>query len=150
MIIEATSVPAMAVLMGSFVGASATVATAWISQRTLHKRDLFQAEMRKREALYGEFIAECAKLLVDSFIHTLDQPDKLLPMYALLNRIRLCGSPAVLAEAERLLRRITEQYFAENRTVEELRELAGSEEADPLRAFGEACRAELKSIRVPV
>ena len=106
--------------------------------------------MRKREALYGEFIGECAKLLLDAFIHTLDQPDKLLPIYALLNRIRLCGSPAVLAEAEHLLRRITDQYFAANLTVEDLRELAGSEEADPLRPFGEACRAELKSIRAPV
>ena len=63
--------------------------------------------MRKREALYGEFIGECARLLVDAFIHTLDQPDKLLPIYALLNRIRLCGSPGVLAEAEHLLRSIT-------------------------------------------
>jgi hypothetical protein len=48
-----------------------------------------------------------------------------------------------------LLRRITEQYFAKNLTVQDLRELARSE-ADPLRAFGEACRAELKSIRAPV
>ena len=150
MSIDATIVAAMAGVMGSFVGASATVATAWITQRTLSKRDLFQAEMRKREALYGEFIGECARLLVDAFIHTLDQPDKLLPIYALINRIRLCSSPAVLAEAEHLLRRITEQYFAKNLTVEDLRELAGSEEADPLRAFGEACRAELKSIRAPV
>jgi len=150
MIIDATNVPAMAVVMGSFVGACATVATAWFSQRTIHKRDLFQGEMRKREALYGEFIGECAKLLVDAFIHTLDQPDKLLPIYALLNRIRLCGSPAVLAEAEHLLRRIADQYFAANLTVEDLRELAGSAEADPLRAFGEACRAEVKSMRARV
>jgi hypothetical protein len=146
-IIDPTSVPAMAVVMGSFVAASATVGTAWFSQRTLHKRDLVQGEMGKREALYGEFIGECAKLLMDAFIHTLDQPDKLLPIYALLNRIRLCGSPAVLAEAEHLLRHITDQYFAVNLTVEDLRELAGSDEADPLRAFGEACRAELKSMR---
>ena len=62
MSIDATIVPAMAGVMGSFVGASATVATAWITQRTLNKRDLFQAEMRKREALYGEFIGECARL----------------------------------------------------------------------------------------
>jgi hypothetical protein len=119
--IDATIVPAMAGVLGSFVGASATVATAWITQRSLHKRDLFQAEMRKREALYGEFIGECARLLVDAFIHTLDQPDKLLPIYALINRIRLCSCPAVLAEAEHLLRRITEQYFAKNLTVEVLR-----------------------------
>jgi hypothetical protein len=150
MIIDATSVPAVAVVMGSLVAASATVATAWFSQKTLHKRDLFQVEMRKREALYGEFIGECARLLVDAFIHTLDQPDRLLPIYALLNRIRLCGSPAVLAEAEHLLRRITDQYFAANLTVADLRELAGSGEADPLRAFGEACRAELKSMRSSV
>lgn len=147
MMIDATSVPAVAVVMGSFVAASATVATAWFSQRTLHKRDLFQGEMRKREALYGEFIGECARLFVDAFIHTLDQPDKLLPIYGLLNRIRLCGSPMVLAEAEHLLRRITDQYFAANLTMEELRELAGSGEADPLRAFGEACREELKLMR---
>ena len=150
MIIDATSVPAVAVVMGAFVAASATVATAWFSQRTLHKRDLFQGEMRKREALYGEFIGECARLLMDAFIHTLDQPDKLLPIYALLNRIRLCGSPAVLVEAEHLLRRITDQYFAANLTVGDLRELAGSGEADPLRALGEACRVELKSMRALV
>ena len=148
--IDANSMPAVAVVMGSFVGAVATVATAWFSQRTIHKRDLFQAEMRKREALYGEFIGECAKLLVDAFIHTLEQPDKLLPIYALLNRIRLCGSPAVLAEAECLLHRITDQYFAANLTVEDLRALAGSGEADPLGPFGEACRAELKSMRALV
>ena len=147
MSIDATIVPAMAGVMGSFVGASATVATAWITQRTLNKRDLLRAEMRKREALYGEFISECARVLVDAFIHPLDQPDKLLPIYALLNRIRLCGSSAALAEAEHLLRRITDQYFAANLTVQDLRELAGSKEADPLRAFGEACRAELKSMR---
>jgi hypothetical protein len=150
MSIDATIVPAMAGVLGSFVGASATVATAWITQKTLNKRDLFQAEMRKREALYGEFIAACARLLMDALIHTLDEPEKLLPIYALVNRIRLCGSPAVLGEAERLLGRITEQYFARNLTVEELRKLASSQDADPLRAFGEACRAELKSIRAPV
>lgn len=143
-------VPVVAGVFGSFVGAWATVATAWITQKTLHKRDLFQAEMRKREALYGEFIGECAKLLMDALIHTLDKPDKLLPIYGLVNRIRLCGSREVLAEAEHLLRRVTDQYFARNLTVEELVGLARSEDADPLRAFGEACRAELKSIRAPV
>jgi hypothetical protein len=103
--------------------------------------------MHKRETLYGEFIAECAKLIVDAFTHTLDKPDTLLPLYALINRIRLSASQPVLAEAERLLRRITEQYFARNLTLEEIRELTLSEGADPLKSFGEACRLEFKSIR---
>lgn len=139
---------AMSGVLGSLVGGSASVATTWIAQKTLSRRELVQGEIRTRESLYGEFIAECAKLLVDAFTHTLEKPDKLLPVYALINRIRLCGSRAVLAEAERLLAHITEQYFAKNMSVEELRALVRSEKGDPMRAFGEACRAELKSLRL--
>ena len=144
---EAATLAAMAGVLGSLVGGSATVATAWLTQSTQSKRELIHREMRKRETLYGEFIAECAKLLVDSFTHTLDAPEKLLPLYALVNRIRLCASQPVLAEAEHLLTRITEQYFSRNLTLEEVRDLARSEDADPMKSFGEACRAELKSIR---
>lgn len=138
---------AMAGVLGSLVGGSASVATTWVAQKTLSKRELMRDELRKREALYGEFIGECARLLMDALGHTLERPETLLPAYALINRIRLCASPPVLAEAERLLRRITEQYFSSNLTVEELREIARSEDPDPLKDFGEACRVEMKSIR---
>ena len=138
---------AMSGVLGSLAGGSATVATAWVTQKTLNRRELIQAEIRKRETLYGEFIGECAKLLVDAFTHTLDQPEKLLPIYAQINRIRLCASQPVLIEAENVLRRITEQYFLRNLTIEELTRLARSEDADPLKEFGEACRAEIKSMR---
>ena len=84
---------------------------------------------------------------MDAFTHELEKPETLLPVFALINRIRLCASRKVLAEAERLLGRLTDQYFAKNLTVEELRKLAHSEKADPLSDFGEACRAELKSLR---
>src|SRR4029077_2491744 len=138
---------AMAGVLGSLVGGSATVATAWITQRTLTRRELNVRDMRQREKLYGDFVAECAKLLIDAFTHTLEDPEKLLPLYALTNRIRLTASQPVVAEAERLLARLTEQYFSRNLTVEEMRQLARSNEADPLKTFGEACRMELKSIR---
>jgi hypothetical protein len=144
---DTTIVTAMAGVLGSLVGSSATVATAWITQKTVSNRELTQREMRKREALYGEFIAECAKLLLDALTHTLDAPEKFLPLYAMLNRIRLSASQPVLAEAERLLTRITDQYFARNLSLDELRDLAHSEGTDPIRAFGEACRVELKTIR---
>ena len=137
----------MAAVLGSLVGGSATIATTWISQRTATRRELIGEELRKRETLYGEFIAECAKLLMDAFTHSLDAPEKLLPLYAMLNRIRLSASQPVLVEAERLLTRITDQYFEKNLTLDEMRDLAHSEGADPLRTFGEACRLELKSVR---
>ena len=138
---------AMSAVMGSLVGGSASVATTWMAQKTLNRREVLREELRKREALYGEFIGECAKLFMDAFTHELEKPETLLPVFALINRIRLCSSRKVLAEAERLLGRITDQYFANNMTVEELRKLAHTEQADPLSAFGEACRAELKSLR---
>ena len=144
---DTTLVSAMSGVLGSLVGGSASVATTWVTQRTLTRRDLIREELRKRETLYGEFIGECAKLFVNACTHSLDKPETLLPVYALVNRIRLSASDPVLAEAEHLLTRITEQYFAAHLSVEEMRELVRSENADPLAAFGEACRVELKSMR---
>ena len=144
---DPTLIGAMSGVLGSLIGGSATVATTWVSQRTATTRELLRDEMRKREALYGEFVAECARILMDAFEHSLDKPERLLPAYALINRIRLSASQAVLAEAELLLRRITEQYFSEKLTLDDLRRIALSGDGDPLKAFGEACRAELKSLR---
>jgi hypothetical protein len=147
---DVTLVSAMSGVLGSLVGGSASVATTWIAQKTLSRREIAREELRKREALYGEFIGECAKLFVEALTRTLDKPETLLPVYALINRIRLTASREVLLQAEQVLTRITDQYFARNLTVEELRNMAHSEDADPLKAFGEACRAELKSMRALV
>jgi hypothetical protein len=146
---DSGTIGALAGVLGSLVGGSASVATAWLTQRTQGRRELVQADLRQREMLYGEFIGECAKRLVDAFTHTLDDPDKLLTLYALINRIRLTASEPVLAEAERVLARITEQYFSGNLTLEEMRNLARAEGegGDPLKPLGEACRAELRTLR---
>jgi hypothetical protein len=144
---DTTLVSALSGVLGSLVGGSASVATTWIAQKTLNRREIAREELRKREALYGEFIGECAKLFMDALTRALDKPETLLPIYALINRIRLSASREVLVQAEQLLARITDQYFAKNLTVEELRQMAHSGDADPLKAFGEACRAELKSFR---
>jgi hypothetical protein len=144
---DAAIVSAMAAVLGSLVGSSATVATAWVTQKTLSKRELIGAEIRKRETLYGEFIRESSKLVVDSFTHTLEKPETLLPVYEILNRIRLCASDAVLAEAEEMLKWLTEQYSSPNLSVEEIRKLVQARGPDPLKSFGEACRIELRSMR---
>ena len=144
---DTSTITVISGLVGTLVGGSATVATAWVTQRTFNRRELIRVEMSKRETLYGEFIGECSRLLVDALTHTLENPETLLAGYALLNRIRLCASPAVLAEGERLLRRITDQYFSNNLTIDNVRSIVRSDDADPLFAFGEACRAELRLMR---
>ena len=139
-------ISAMSAVLGSLVGGSATVATTWVTQRTLGKRELVRSEIKRREALYGEFISECSARLVESFERALDKPETLLQVYALLNRIRLCASDAVLTQAERTLHFITEQYFSPNLSVEEVRNLIRSRDQDPLKPFGEACRHELRAM----
>jgi hypothetical protein len=140
----------MSGVLGSLVGGSATVATTWVTQRTLGKHELVRAEIKRREALYGEFISECSARLIESFECTLEKPATMLQAYALLNRIRLCASNAVLTEAERTLHFIAEQYFSPNLSVEEVRNLIRAKDQDPLKPFGEACRRELKEMRTAV
>jgi hypothetical protein len=144
---DTTIITAMAGVLGSLVGGSATVAATWVTQRTLSKRELLRADIRRREALYGEFISECSARIIESFERPLEKPETLLHVYELLNRIRLCASDAVLAQAEATLRFITEQYFSPNLSVGEMRKLVRTGTSDPLKPFGEACRVELKSVR---
>ena len=151
---DATIVSALAAVLGSAVGGSVTLATAWITQRTQSRRQIVRAEIRKREALYGEFIGECSKLLIDALDHTLDNPDKLLQIYALQNRIRLTSSDAVVAAADQALHRILKQYFEQNITQQQLREelsRALTDEQlrrdDPLKPFSEVCRNELRALQ---
>jgi hypothetical protein len=144
---DTSLVTAMAAVLGSLVGGSATMATAWITQKTATKRELISEELRKREALYGEFIIECSKLAIDSLAHGMEKPETLWTAYALLNRIRLSASQAVLTEAEKVLSLIGDQYYSPNISLDEFRALVRSRETDPLKAFGEACRTELKALR---
>jgi hypothetical protein len=143
---DTSIVPAVAGIVGSLCGGSASVATAWLTQRTRTKRERIRAAVNKREALYGEFINECSNRLMESLERNLDKPQTLLSIYALLNRIRLCASDAVLTQAVELVRFIMEQYFAPNVSIEEFHERVHNGGIDPLKAFSEACRRELASM----
>ena len=147
---DTSVITAMSGVLGSLVGGSATVATTWVAQRNHSKGELLRTEIRRREAVYGEFISECSARVLDSFDHHLEKPETLLNTYALVNRIRLCASEAVLTEAERIVHFIAEQYFSPNLSVEELRTLIRSRDQDPLKPFGEACRHELKAMHTAV
>ena len=147
---DTTIVSALAGIFGSLSGGSASVATVWFAQNTRNKREAARADLAKREALYGEFINECSKRVMDSFERTLDKPQTLLSIYALLNRIRLCASDAVLTQAVELVKCIMEQYFAPNVSIEEFHERVHNGHIDPLKAFSEACRSELISMRTMV
>ncbi|MEY2499434.1 MAG: hypothetical protein QOD12_2990 [Verrucomicrobiota bacterium] len=143
-------VSALAGILGSLSGGSASVATTWIAHNRRSKREARLAEVAKREALYGEFINECSTRVMDSFERNLDKPETLLSTYALLNRIRLCASDAVLTQAVELVKSIMEQYFSPNVSIEEFHQRVHNGHIDPLKAFSEACRRELMSMHARV
>ncbi len=147
-------VSASSAILGSLVGGSASVGAAWVTQKAHTTRELMTSEIRKRESLYGEFITECSKLLIDAMDHTLDTPSKLLDVYAIENRIRLTSTDEVLtAAAEQTIARIVKQYLAPTITGDAIRERAMAYAKDqgavdhPIRPFAEACRKELAALR---
>src|SRR5690349_2429882 len=111
---DAGVLSAVSALVGSVVGLSASVAVASVTQRSVSRRQARDAEIKKREALYGEFISECSKLAIDALDHSLDSPEKVLKIYALENRIRLCASEPVVAATGQAIQWIGEQYTKEN------------------------------------
>ena len=64
---NSTIVTAMAAALGSLVGAAASIATTWITQRTQTVRADSEWKLRERESLYKEFITEASRLAVDAW-----------------------------------------------------------------------------------
>jgi hypothetical protein len=149
---EPGSLSAVSALVGSLVGVSASVATNWMNQRMQARRQLIDAELRRREELYSEFISECSKLAIDALDHSLDSPEKILQIYALENRIKLCASPPVVAAAAQAIQWIGEQYTKTNLAPGELKQLVltafrePDTRSDSLKPFSDACRRELASL----
>src|SRR5688500_15808544 len=72
MMLDSALIAAAAVAFGSLVGAAATVATTWMTQRNQVIRGHVEWNLRERDALYGEFIKEASHLAVDALHHSLD------------------------------------------------------------------------------
>ena len=139
-------IAASAAIFGSLVGALGSVVGTWITQRHQDIRDLLAKTIVRRESLYSDFIAESARLLVDAMVQNNVDPQKLVPLYALLSRIRLSSSAPVLETAEAVIRIIVSTYPKPNLTSEQIQSRAVSGD-DPLRQFSDACRRELDSLQ---
>ena len=143
MTVDTTLVTATAAAVGSLVGAAATIAAAWMTQRSQLIRGQAEWKLRERESLYGEFIKEASRLAVDALDHSLDEPDKLVALYGTLGRIRLISGDQVLHEAEECCRQIFELYSRPNMTPEQFRQELDAHRFDPVKGFSAASRVEL-------
>jgi hypothetical protein len=134
---------AIAALAGSAIGALASFATTWLTQHSQARAQRFAQAMARREHLYGEFIDEASKLVTDALTHELDDPAKIVRLYALVGKLRLFSPTNVISTAEEVMQRIVETYNLPNRDFRnpEHRQEQG---VDSIRAFSEACREDLR------
>ena len=62
---DAAYISALAALAGSAIGGLTTFATSWTTQQAQARAQRVANEKEKREALFGKFLDEAAKLYAD-------------------------------------------------------------------------------------
>jgi len=142
---NSAAILALSALGGSIIGALTSTVGAWIGQRHRERRELVAKTLAQSEQLYSEFINESARLLVDAMQHSLENPGTLVPLYALLSRIRLTSSTPVIESGEQVIATIVKIYFEPNLTPDEIK-AAANRRSDHLQEFSETCRRELDAL----
>jgi hypothetical protein len=141
---DSAYLPALAALAGSATGGLTSLASAWLTLRRQGRTTRLSRDRARRQKLYRLFIDEASKLYADALVHDQAEVSALVRAYALISRMRVQSSSAVVEKAEAVVRMIVDTYFAPNKTFPQLRKLMNSHAIDPLRAFSEECRAELQ------
>ena len=144
---DAAYISALAALAGTAIGGLTSFTTSWMTQQAQARAQRIANEREKREALFGRFLEEAAKLYADALQNQRDDTSGLIGIYALANRIRLIATPRVIESADTVTRIIMDTYLAPNLTLEEVRAQSFEPHVDPPRDFSEACREELQIFR---
>jgi hypothetical protein len=139
------TIPTLSAFGGSVVGALTSTVSAWIAQRHRERREVVAKKVAELEQLYSDFITESARLLIDAAQHSLEDANTLATIYALISRIRLRSSTAVVESGERLIATIIKIYCEPNLAPEEIRS-AANKHNDHLQDFSHMCRRELESL----
>ena len=136
---------ALSALAGSAIGAFATFATTWLTQRYQGEMQRRVQESGRREKLFGDFIDHASVLLADALTHSLDDPSKLVPLYAVMAKLRLFASSKTIGAADAAMRRIVQIYYSPNTNFQDQVSVQ-SGHFDVLRDFTDCSRAELRDV----
>ena len=93
--------PAFAALAGSAIGDLTSFASAWLTQHHQDRAKRLSGEKTRRQKLYKQFIVEASKLYADAPAHDRAEVSALVSVYALINRMRVVSSPAVIERRRR-------------------------------------------------
>jgi hypothetical protein len=146
---ETAYLTALSAVAGAAIGATASLGTTWLTQRYQDRSQRLAQERARRERLFSEFIDQASQLYADALSHTaLEDPARLVPLYATIGKLRLFASERTIAAADAVMVRIVEAYYLPNvdftsRPSPPAGDSDMLRDFDLLRDFTEACRAEL-------
>jgi hypothetical protein len=135
--------------VGSAIRGLTSFASAWLNQERQDRATRLSQDKTRQQKLYKQYIADASKLYADALVHEQAEIAALVSVYALIGRMRVVSSPAVIEKAEAVVRTIIDTYFALNKTFPELRIMMSSPAMDPLRAFSERCREDMSNPHSP-
>jgi hypothetical protein len=142
---DSAIIGAAAAILGSLVGGLSSLATSWLTQGQKLQAERYDRALSAREALYTEFIQQAARLLAHAAEHEDGPVSELMPLFAVLARMRLVATEEVVAEADRFIEATLALYREPNITLSRIAEQAHLD--DPLKPFSDACRRELDGMR---
>ena len=141
---DAGYITALAALGGAALGGFTSFATPWTTQHAQMNADRLESSKSRRQALYKAFIDGASKVYGDALIHDNLELSGLIGLYALLSRMRILSSAAVIEDADRVVRSILETYNQPNKDPIEIEEMVRNGSVDLLKGFSEACRREFE------
>jgi hypothetical protein len=145
---ELSIVPALAGLTGAAIGGLTSGIASWFAQKTQSRVQLLAQKRVPRQELYKEFIETATQCYADALQHEKPDIPGLVNLYGKIGRMRVLSSPRVLASAEQVGQKIINMYLEPNKTFFELRDMVNKSAIDILDNFGEACRAEFRSLHL--
>ena len=139
-------ISALSALAGSVVGGLTSGITTWLGLRAQARAGQLAREMSRRDDLYKDFIVAASKAYGEAILSNEPQIQELVTLYAMISRMRVVSLPLTVACADATIG----TYFAPNKTIRELHEMAKSGTAlDPLKDFSEVAREELQAFTSP-
>ena len=142
---DAGYITALAALGGAALGGFTSFATSWTTQRVQMNAERAASSKSRRQKLYNAFIDGAAKMYGDALIHDKLELSGLIELHAIVSRMRVFSSAAVIENAISVVRVITETYSQPNKSPLEIEEMIENGTIDLLRGFSEACRQEFET-----
>jgi hypothetical protein len=135
-------ISAGAALFGTVGGGLISFLTTYFLKKKEWQQGQVATEIEKREALYSEFMSEAGKRMLLSIDRIIHQADEMSEIYALLGKIRMRSSPAVVEAAESFTQRIMQSLRLRAGSKDEVENPSVSRSR-----FSDACRTELQNLR---